>query len=320
MTTATASTADEATTMATQISDSVERLRHTTTAVRLSFTWLGVRKTLTPGQREQAAGSFNAEGKFLSAGKKLIDTNHPSFRAVTKVKGEATKYWKNQTLPYPEPGLRLIRQSDVADFGQRIDRFKDELSFAVVDLEEHYEELRQAARERLGELFNASDYPVSLIDAFCIGFEVVNLDPPEYLKTLSPQVYFAECERVRSRFTTAVELAESAFSEELARLVDHISNRLAGAEDGQPRVFRDSVVTNLTDFFQRFRRLNVGCNEELDALVDRARNVISGVQPQQLRDSQNLRNHVATQMASIQSNLDQLLVDRPRRRIQRRPR
>ena len=250
----------------------------------------------------------------------MLDTNDPSFKAVTKVKGEATKYWKDQTLPYPEPGLRLIRQSDVAEFGRRVDRYKDELSMAVVDLEDQYDELRSAARERLGELFNASDYPPTLIGAFAIDCDFPNVEPPEYLRRLSPQLYEAECQRVQSRFNEAVEMAEQAFFEELAGLVDHLSNRLAGTEDGKPKIFRDSVVTNLTDFFQRFRRLNVGCNEELDALVDRARNVISGVQPQQLRDSQNLRNHVATQMASIQSNLDQLLVDRPRRRIQRRPR
>ena len=115
-------------------------------------------------------------------------------------------------------------------------------------------------------------------------------------------------------------MAEQAFFEELARLIDHLANRLSGNEDGQPRIFRDTVVSNLTDFLDRFSRLSISSNADLDGLVERARNVINGVQPQQLRDSQNLRNHVASQMASIQSNLDQLLVDRPRRRIQRRPR
>jgi hypothetical protein len=295
-------------------------MRQTMTAVRLSFTWLGVRKTLTPGQKAQAADSFGAEGKFLSAGKKLLDTNHPSFKAVTKIKGEATKHWKDQTLPYPEPGLRLIRQSDVADFGRRVDRHKDELSMAVVDLEEQYGELRSAARERLGELFNPSDYPPTLIGAFAIECDFPNVEPPEYLRRLSPQLYEAECQRVQSRFNEAVEMAEQAFFEELAGLIDHLSNRLAGTEDGKPKIFRDSAVSNLTDFFNRFSRLSINSNADLNSLVDRARNVISGVEPQQLRDSQNLRQHVSTQVASIQSNLDQLLVDRPRRRIQRRPR
>ena len=51
-----------------------QRLRATMAAVRLSFTWLGTRKTLTPEQRALAAEPFDAEGQFLSAGKKLLDT------------------------------------------------------------------------------------------------------------------------------------------------------------------------------------------------------------------------------------------------------
>ena len=318
MTTGTVSSADE-TTDATEVSESVDRLRYQTTAVRLSFMWLGVRKALTPGQKDVAADSFGAEGKFLSAGKKLLDTNHPRFKAVTKVKGEATKYWKESTLPYPEAGLRLIRQSEVADFGRRIDRFKDELSFAVVDLEDHYDELRSAARERLGELFNASDYPASLIGAFAIDCDFPNVEPPEYLRQLSPQIYEAECQRVRARFDQAVVLAEQAFLDELTSLVDRLADRLSTDEDGKQRIFRDSAVTNLTDFFTRFQRLNIGSNEQLDQLVQQAQGVIDGVQPQQLRDSQNLRQHVATRMAGIQSSLNQLLTDRPRRRVLRRP-
>ena len=45
--------------------DAAHRMRTTMTAARLSFTWFGVRKSLTKGQKEQAADSFGAEGEFL---------------------------------------------------------------------------------------------------------------------------------------------------------------------------------------------------------------------------------------------------------------
>ncbi len=54
----------------------VERLRTTMAAVRLSISWFGTGKTLSAAQKNQAADAFGAEGKFLSAGKKLIDTRH----------------------------------------------------------------------------------------------------------------------------------------------------------------------------------------------------------------------------------------------------
>jgi hypothetical protein len=125
---------------------------------------------------------------------------------------------------------------------------------------------------------------------------------------------------VQTRFDEAVQLAEQAFIEELARLVDHLSERLSGSADGKPKVFRDSAVTNMAEFFERFRSLNVRSNEQLDELVGNAQRVVSGVEPQELRDSSSLRQNVATQMAVVQASLDQLLVDRPRRNIQRRAR
>jgi hypothetical protein len=77
-----------------------QRLRFTTAAVRLSIGWLGVRKTLNRQQKDQAAESFGAEGDYLSAGKKLLDTRHPAFKAVTGVKNRIVSYFKGISLPY----------------------------------------------------------------------------------------------------------------------------------------------------------------------------------------------------------------------------
>jgi hypothetical protein len=295
-------------------------MRSTMAAARLSFNWLGVRKSLNSSQKDQAANSFGAEGKFLSAGKKLLDTSHPAFKAVTAIRGRTVAYWKGISLPFPEPGIRLIPQNSIDEFNERMSSFGEELDEAVLELNRHYDELRHAASERLGDLFDFSDYPSTLVGLFGIEHDYPSVEPPPYLRQLSPELYQQECQRVQSRFDEAVQLAEQAFMEELARLVDHLSERLSGSADGKPKVFRDSAVTNMTEFFERFRSLNVRSNEQLDELVGNAQQVVRGVEPQQLRDSQSLRQTISTQMAAVQAGLDQLLVDRPRRNIQRRPR
>ena len=68
-------------------SSPAERLRTTMAAARVAFTWFGVRKTLTKEQKDQAAESFGAEGEYLSAGKKLLDTKHAAYKAVTAIRG-----------------------------------------------------------------------------------------------------------------------------------------------------------------------------------------------------------------------------------------
>ena len=299
------------------VTSPADRLRTTMAAVRLSFTWLGVRKTLTAEQKRRAADPFGAEEKYLSAGKKLLDTSHPAFRDVTAVRGRAVQDWKQVTLPYPEPGLRLIRQDQLEAFDHRLQGYQQELAAAVEELQRHYAELRTAARQRLGDLYSELDYPASLLGLFALEYEFPSVEPPDYLRRLSPDLYEQECRRVRGRFEEAVQLAEEAFLAEFSQLVSHLCERLSGESDGQPKVFRNSAVTNLTEFFERFRRLNVGSDVELDRLVAQAQQVVRGVAPQDLRADQPLRQQIATQLSGVQSVLDGLLVDRPRRNILR---
>ena len=296
-----------------------QRLRATMAAVRVSLSWFGTRKTLTAEQKSQAADTFGAEGAFLSAGKKLLDTTHPAFKAVTAVKGRIIALWKSMSLPYPEPGIRLIRQDQIETFNTQIDSLKADLDEAVRQLDQHFAELKSAARDRLGSLYNPVDYPVSLQGLFSVTHDFPSVEPPDYLAQLSPDLYRQECERVAARFDEAVQLAEQAFMEELQQLVTHLTERLTGQVDSKPKVFRDSAIENLTEFFQRFRQLNVRSNDQLDNLVGQCQQVIRGVEPQTLRDSQGVRQRVATQLSQVENVLDTLLVDRPRRNILRRP-
>lgn len=307
---------------ATSVSTSTpaQRLRSVMAAVRLSFVWLGCRKTLTPEQKSTAADVFGAAGDYVSAAKKLLDTSHPAYKAVTSVRGRILSFWRGISLPYPEPGLRLIRQDDVTMFQVQMTTLQAELVEAVAALNACYDDLRSAARRRLGRLYNAGDYPSSLRELFAVTWDFPSFEPPNYLRQLSPELYQQESRRIAARFEEAVQLAETAFTEEFSKLVAHLTERLSGQEDGKPKVFRDSAVENLSDFFDRFRHLNVQSSEQLEHLVDQAKQIVRGVQPQVLRDDQAFRQQIVAQLSAVESQVEGLLVDRPRRNILRRPR
>jgi hypothetical protein len=284
----------------------------------VGFTWLGVRRTLSAEQRREAAEPFGAEGTSLSAAKKLLDTRDPAYRAVTAVRGRAVAYWRGVSLPYPEPGLRLLRREGVADFDARMRELSEELAEAVGRLEERYAGLKEAAGRRLGRLYDERDYPSSLSGLFALHWDFPSVEPPQYLLRLDPQLYAREAGRVVARFDEAVRLAESAFAAEFAQLVSHLAERLDGTQDGKPKSFRDSAVENLSDFFGRFRSLNVSGDGQLDELVERARQAVAGVRPQALRETADLRQRVRGQLDVVRAGLENLLVDRPRRRVLRK--
>ena len=297
---------------------SADRLRTTMAACRVQFTWWGVQRALTADQKAQAAQAFDAEGGFLSAGKKLLDTKHAAFRAVTAVRTRTGDYWKGLSLPYPEPGVRLIKLESVEDFDRQMADHKAELDDAVANLDRHFDELKRAAARRLGSLYNPSDYPETLRGLFGVSYDFPSIEPPDYLVQLAPGLYEREQERVRARFEEAVRLAEQSFLDQFAAVITHLTERITGTnEDGSSKVFRDTAVDNLWDFFERFRSLNVRSNQQLDELVSRAQQAVRNVGAQDLRDSEATRSQVATQLSRVQASLDAMLVDRPRRRLLR---
>ncbi len=109
---------------------------------------------------------------MLSAGKKLLDTKHPAYKAVSSVKSRINSYWKSETLPFPQTGIRLIRQDSVEAFNERLGEFQQELEQAVSRLDDEFSELKFAARDRLGDLFNEADYPPSLNGLFSVTWGI----------------------------------------------------------------------------------------------------------------------------------------------------
>ncbi|MCC9628917.1 hypothetical protein LOC68_10945 [Blastopirellula sp. JC732] len=98
-------------------------------------------------------------------------------------------------------------------------------------------------------------------------------------------------------------MAEQAFVEELDRLVFHLTERLTGEADGQPKVFRDSANGNLQEFFTRFQSLKLRSNEQPDSLFEQCQQIVQGVRPQTLRNDAILRRRVGYAMLKTQTRM-----------------
>ena len=310
----------EAVQESTNETSSVNRVRNNFVACRVKFKWFGTSKSLTSDQKSRAAESFGADGAAISAAKRLIDTKHESYRGLTSIKSQINRYWRDSSLPYPESGIRLIRNDAVDEFNSSLLGYKGQLEAAVGGLDNHFWDLKEAARIRLGSLFDRDDYPSSLSNEFEVSWDFPSVDAPDYLRRLSPDIYRRECERVQNQFSNAVELAEQMFEEQLSELVEHLVERLSSDESGKQKTFRDSTIQNLDAFFSRFKQLSIGSNEELGQLVEQAQSVVRGVEPQSLRDNDAIRQRIATQMSAVQASLDGMMIDRPRRNIIRKAR
>lgn len=286
-------------------------------AVSISFTWFGVTKMLSEAQKDRAANVFDADKELLSAQKKLIDTKNPLYRACTKIKSQATRYWQDVTMPYPQSGIRLIRREDVTKFDTQMEEYRRQLDTAAAILATHYVSLKESAQEKLGDLFDANDYPASLENQFAIKWSYPSVEPPNYLMSFNPALYRQEQQRIQQQFENAIEMAEEAFCAELNGLVEHLVETLRDNPDGSKKTFRSATVENFQKFYNEFSKFNVRENSQLDRLVRQARDTVAGVDPDALRKDNNLRVNVSQQMQAVRAELSALVAEAPRRRVRR---
>ncbi len=293
-----------------------DQLRTETAAVSITIARFGVSRVLGDGDQERAARPFGADKEALKSRKQILNTKHEKFKAVSSCLSSARATWKEMTVPYPQPKIRLIRRDRVEDFERAMTGIRSELTDAITQLEDAYRSVMiPEAKNKLGELFSDADYPETLTDEFGLDWEYPSIEPPDYLRELNPALWEQEHQRVSARFTQAVELAETAFQAEFSAMIAKLVERLEPGEDGSRKVFRDSAMDNLTDFFGRFSSMSIGSNPELERLVGEAQSVVQGVKVEDLRQGGEVRDTVSESMGALYEQLTSMQIDGSDRRI-----
>jgi hypothetical protein len=93
----------------------------------------------------------------------------------------------------------------------------------------------------------------------------------------------------------------------MAKLVQHMADRLKEGPDGKPLRFKETTVSNLVEFLTNFEFRNVTDDSELQVLVAQARELLHGVNAEDLRMTGDLRTKVQDGMADIAAQLDTML-------------
>ena len=267
-------------------------------------------------QAAEAASVFDADKDCFSAAKKLIDTKNKRYKAVSAVFSQVTTYWKKVTLPFTEDGIRLLRREHVGRVRGE-DRPVPERTGRCrgAAWRSEYSQLLSEARQKLGRLFNASDYPQSLAGLFRISVDYPALEPDPSLVQVSNTLYQRECRKIKSRFEEAVTLAEQSFAAEFRKLIEHIVTRLQGLNDGTSKQFREENLTQPAVVLRAVPPVVHRQQHELERLVEDAKQAVAGYRPDWLEDSQPLRDVVRGSLEQVQAALDGLMVARPKRKI-----
>ncbi|MFA5385026.1 MAG: hypothetical protein WC364_10255 [Eubacteriales bacterium] len=274
-----------------------------------------------PGNRRKVpTGSVevDADKECISVSKELLTSKE--LTAIGTLDGQIRQWIYTRSLPssvlkegvYRLP-LSLVDETDAALKQFHCDRLKLIEQFLYV-----YPSKAEEARERLRSLYDPKDYPPAgqLRDAFDMQWRYLTLDIPETISNL-----LIEEQRAKAQQDLAAEVEEIrvALRQSFADLIAHAAASLDMSNDGKPKIFRDSLVSNMSTFFNYFDARNLTDDKQLSDLVQRARDAMQGVTPDSLRQDMDLRSIVQKTMTEVKQVMDANVMAKPSRRFSLAP-
>lgn len=272
-------------------------------------------------QGDMGGVQVNADKRRLSLSKKLIESDE--YDAIRAFQTEVYQWCVKRSVPsYFKDGLYLVKLSEVQNFEDKlrsaVEKLQSELLPAFV---QSYPRQVEDARTVLNGQFKESDYPATatLPARFGIEWNWIAFGVPE---TLPEELRQAEAMKIESTFREAEKEILAALREGFSQIVSHVTDRLTVAPGEKPKVFRNTLFEDLTEFIDTFNARNLVNDAQLEAMVSKARAILAevrGATPSQqaelVRDSQFLRDETARKFQELKTAVDGIIIDKPSRRF-----
>lgn len=249
----------------------------------------------------------------MGAYRKLL-VGKDALAAVRAAISGARQHHYANTLPWLDEGQRILPSANYFKYleGQR--EWRSAFEYAVAGFVADYDRAVNDARHRLGGLFVVEDYPESdEIEAkFSFEFTVVPLpDSKDFRVRLGDEeeaIIRADIEkRVNDAAAAATKDLFSRCHEAASRMVERL--RLYHIDD-KGRVahpFRDTLVENVRELVELLPALNISGDKDLHDTTEVIRDLLAGVEAQDLREDAGLRTAVADEAEAITKRIAEFL-------------
>jgi len=244
-------------------------------------------------ERAHAAHDAGRYNKLLVS-KVLLDP-------LAKLAGVIRTYHYEMTLPWNDAGERLLPSTLFAKYTDQIRKYRGEFNTLVTELVRTYPAEVQAARNRLGTMYNPGDYPDAsdLYRRFDIAIEFTAIpDAKDFRVDVSDEA----AEEIREQITNTVTQRQKDAVQDCYRRVHEVVSKIQQRLSDKDATFRDSLIQNARDLMAVLPSLNItndpvltGLYCEIDTLLE--------VTPGALRNNPTKRQETADAADAILAKL-----------------
>ena len=225
----------------------------------------------------------NTQGKSTKTDKFLIAQDEPLWKSVKKAGRDLHTTWEMWSTPWQDGGTRMIASASFLDFSQRLEVKVEGFRAAVLAFVADYEEMIPRQATRLGDLFDAANYPTAdeITEKFGVAIDYLPVPTAGDFRVTLADDQMAAVQASTQRMVEAA-LARAA-KDPIKRLHKAVSKMIVTLS--QPNaIFRDTMITNIKSLTAMMPSLNIANDPKLDALTDEIKTDLATINPSELRD------------------------------------
>lgn len=215
------------------------------------------------------------------------------------------------TLPWSDEGFRILSSAGYLAYTATMRQLEADFQSAVLDFQASYQNHIDDARARMNGLFNQADYPSVSEMAGLFGTDSAIRPLPDS-GDFRAQLGIADVALIRQAITAEMDrnmqAAMGDIWQRMRSVVEAMAQKLSAysvTADGKVEgVFRDSLVSNISDLCDIVPSLNITNDPNISAFADTIRASLGQATPEELRDNDALRAGVAQQAYDILSKMD----------------
>ena len=275
--------------------------------VELSIgTWTG--RKLDKRASQDVTSQNNADKGVANVHKKLLG-DCAELDAVQKFTANARNVHYACTMPWSDTGLRLLPTTQYFKYHQEMTALQNEYQRLVQAFLDAYSWEIQNAQLKLGALFNPDEYPTadSLTSKFRFKMNYMPLpDAGDWRVAIGDETEQALRSQYEGYYAQQLQTAMGDVWRRAHDALTKMSERLDYADDNTRKVFRDSLVSNVTDIIELLGACNV-TNDPVMATAQRDLDeAMRGITPDALREDPYLRAETRRKVNEVKRVIDNL--------------
>lgn len=231
--------------------------------------------------------------------KLLIDK--AALAPIEQIEGQARKTFYEMTYAWADNGSRLLPAAMYMKFGAEMRKHRNAFEVAVDRFVRDYPTLKAEARQRLGTMYNADDYPLDIRERFAFppiaSFPVPRGD--DFRVAMSDEAAKAIREDIENRTKAMLDDVTKQCHD---RLVEHLTRIRDRCSEPKARIF-DSLLEAPAEFVEALPMMNLTNDQRITDAGNDLKRLLASVSVAQLRKSTTTRHATADAAANILKGL-----------------